>query len=110
MVLNLRLCETDNAESSKLKSILELPGSILIVPQACLGGRIKGKMVQYHTNISKEKGLGFYEKFCNLCKKYAGESREWNAGKDLTIHNGTYGIKQVYSTETNGPFFHLVEF
>ncbi|CAF98708.1 unnamed protein product, partial [Tetraodon nigroviridis] len=53
-LLNLRLCEAD---SGKLSSLLELPGSLLIVPQATLGGEAKGRAVQYHTDISKEDGL-----------------------------------------------------
>ncbi|CAF88396.1 unnamed protein product, partial [Tetraodon nigroviridis] len=59
-LLNLRLCEAD---SGKLSSLLELPGSLLIVPQATLGGEAKGRAVQYHTDISKEDGLRLHSAF-----------------------------------------------
>ncbi|CAG14856.1 unnamed protein product, partial [Tetraodon nigroviridis] len=42
-LLNLRLCEAD---SGKLSSLLELPGSLLIVPQATLGGEAKGRAMR----------------------------------------------------------------
>lgn len=71
---------------------------------------MKGKMFQYHNNIEKELGLDYYTKFVNLCKKYASEHPIWSAKENLKIFSGTYGIRQVYSTETNGPNLHLVEF
>jgi D-Tyr-tRNAtyr deacylase len=92
-----------------LFSILDLPGSILVIPQAFLDGKMKGKLIQYHKNIEKDKGLEFYDKLVNLCKKYANEHSKWSTSGNK-IFNGTYGIRQVYSTETNGPFFHLIEF
>jgi len=96
------------SDPQKLTSVLDLPGNILIVPQATLGGKSKGKQFQYHNNINKEKGKDFYDLFVNLCRKYAGEHETWNKSS-LKIVNGTYGMKQVYSTETNGPFLHLIE-
>ena len=78
------------------------------MPQACLGGKMKGKMVQYHNNINKEKGMEFYEKFVNLCNKYANENAKWKES-NLKICHGTYGIRQIYSTNTNGPYLHLIE-
>ncbi|CAF97517.1 unnamed protein product [Tetraodon nigroviridis] len=62
-LLNLRLCEAD---SGKLSSLLELPGSLLIVPQATLGGKAKGRAMQYHTDISKEDGLRLHSAFVSL--------------------------------------------
>ena len=35
---------------------------------------MKGKMIQYHKNIQKDKVLEFYDKFVNLCNKYANEN------------------------------------
>ncbi|RMZ97841.1 putative D-tyrosyl-tRNA(Tyr) deacylase 2 [Brachionus plicatilis] len=105
-VLNVRLSQT---EDSKSTSVLDLPGDILIIPQACLGGKMKGKMFQYHNNIGKDAGLDFYAKFVDLCKKYAAEHPVWSLNKNLKVLSGTYGIRQVYSTETNGPNMHLIE-
>uniref|UniRef100_H3BXU7 D-aminoacyl-tRNA deacylase n=3 Tax=Tetraodon nigroviridis TaxID=99883 RepID=H3BXU7_TETNG len=99
-LLNLRLCEAD---SGKLSSLLELPGSLLIVPQATLGGKAKGRAMQYHTNISKEDGLRLHSAFVSL--------REQEVAKaGPTVRHGTYGNRQVLSLDTNGPFTHLMEF
>uniref|UniRef100_H3C2X3 D-aminoacyl-tRNA deacylase n=1 Tax=Tetraodon nigroviridis TaxID=99883 RepID=H3C2X3_TETNG len=95
-LLNLRLCEAD---SGKLSSLLELPGSLLIVPQATLGGEAKGRAVQYHTDISKEDGLRLHSAFVSL--------REQEAAKaGPTVRHGSYGNRQVLSLDTNGPFTH----
>lgn len=107
-MLSVRLSELDD-DPSKHCSILDLPGSILIVPQACLGGKMKGKMIQYHNNINKDRGLELYEKFVSLCNKYANENPKWKA-VNFKICHGTYGIRQIYSTNTNGPYLHLIEF
>ena len=72
---------------------------------------MKGKMEQYHYNVGKDLGLVLYEKFIGLCKKYTSENETW--AKSLNkckVEHGTYGIKQIYSTETNGPYLHLIEF
>jgi D-Tyr-tRNAtyr deacylase len=73
------------------------------------GGRVKGRMVQYHNNVNKEKGLELYEKFIELCRKLTGENDKWKQ-TGCKIEHGTYGIRQVYSTETNGPYLHMIEF
>lgn len=91
--------------------MLELPGSLLIVPQATLGGKAKGKGMQYHNNISKEDGLKLYSSFISLCEKElmtaAGETgRE----AEVTVRHGTYGQRQVLQLDTNGPYTHLMDF
>lgn len=96
-------------ENESRVSVLDQPGSILIIPQATLGGRMKGKMIQYHKNVEKDKGLDLYNRFIELCKKYASENEKWTKAGN-SIVSGTYGIRQIYSTETNGPFLHLIEF
>lgn len=101
-LLNLRLCESD---AGKMTSVLELPGSLLIVPQATLGGRAKGKAMQYHNNISKEDGLRLYSAFVSLCEKELTA-----AAAGVTVKHGTYGNRQVLKLDTNGPYTHLMEF
>lgn len=109
MVLGVKLSETSFEDSNKRVGILDLPGDILIIPQATLGGKLKGKMIQYHNNVNKDIGAELYSKFVEICKKYAGESSKWMNG-NCKIFNGTYGIRQVYSTLTNGPYLHIIEF
>ncbi len=74
-----------------------------------IGGKVKGKMVQYHHNINKDKGLELYKKFIDDCKKITRENKNWSSA-NCKIEHGTYGIRQVYSTETNGPYLHMIEF
>lgn len=107
-MLNVKLSELDT-DPSKHCSILDLPGNILIVPQACLGSRMKGKLMQYHNIVNKDLGLELYQKFISLCKKYTNENAKWSQSKELKVCHGTYGIRQVYSTVTNGPYLHLIE-
>ncbi|XP_032356539.1 D-aminoacyl-tRNA deacylase 2 [Etheostoma spectabile] len=102
-LLNLRLCESD---SGKRVSVLELPGSLLIVPQATLGGRAKGRAMQYHDNISKEDGLRLYAALVSLCETELTAA----ASADVTVKHGTYGNRQVLKLDTNGPYTHLMDF
>ncbi|KAG8508717.1 D-aminoacyl-tRNA deacylase 2, partial [Galemys pyrenaicus] len=105
-LLNVKLSETENGKNV---SILDLPGSILIIPQATLGGRVKGRNVQYHSNSGKEEGLELYSQFVTLCKKeLASNSKCAEAG--VVVEHGTYGNRQVLKLDTNGPYTHLIEF
>lgn len=88
-----------------MSSLLELPGSLLIVPQATLGGRPKGRAMQYHHNIAKQDGLRLYAAFVSLCEEQLAA-----AGAGVTVRHGSYGSRQVLSLDTNGPFTHLMEF
>ncbi|XP_036927943.1 D-aminoacyl-tRNA deacylase 2 [Acanthopagrus latus] len=104
-LLNVRLCESD---SGKMVSVLELPGSVLIVPQATLGGKSKGRAMQYHNNISKEDGLRLYGSFVSLCEKELAAAASAESGAE--VKHGTYGNRQVLKLDTNGPYTHLMEF
>lgn len=86
-------------------SVLDLPGNLLIVPQATLGGKAKGRAMQYHNNISKEDGLRLYTDFVSLCEKELME-----AAPGMIVKYGTYGNRQVLKLDTNGPYTHLMEF
>ncbi|XP_055464597.1 D-aminoacyl-tRNA deacylase 2 [Psammomys obesus] len=105
-LLNVKLSET---ESGKRVSILELPGDVLIIPQATLGGRAKGRSVQYHSNCGKEEGFALYSQFVSLCEEaVAASSKCAEAG--VAVLHGTYGNRQVLQLDTNGPYTHLIEF
>jgi len=100
VALNVRLSEND----SKLVSILELPGDVLIVPQATLGGRVKGRGIQYHSNVDKQTGSQLYERFVSRCREAVQQT-----ATQCTVHCGTYGNRQVLSTVTNGPYSHIID-
>ncbi|KAM6274894.1 D-aminoacyl-tRNA deacylase 2 isoform 2-T2 [Porphyrio hochstetteri] len=84
-------------------------GNVLIVPQATLGGRLKGRKMQYHANIEKEKGRELYSQFVTLCEKeLAANAKGMEA--NVLVRHGTYGNRQVLKLDTNGPYTHLIEF
>ncbi|XP_006006419.1 D-aminoacyl-tRNA deacylase 2 [Latimeria chalumnae] len=105
-LLNLKLCETENG---KYVSVLDLPGSILIVPQATLGGKAKGRSMQYHSNIGKEEGMQLYSHFVAYCEKELTSNTKCSEA-GVVIKHGTYGNRQVLKLDTNGPYTHLIEF
>ncbi|XP_065680926.1 D-aminoacyl-tRNA deacylase 2 isoform X1 [Hydra vulgaris] len=99
------------AKQNKRVSILELPGDILIVPQATLGGKVKGKVVhifRYHNNIDKEAGEVLYQRFVDHVKEVFEENRI-HLPNECSVKNGTYGNLQVLSMETNGPYTHVID-
>ena len=89
-------------------SVLELLGNILIIPQATLGGRIKGRNMQYHSNSGKAEGLKLYPQFVTLCEKeLAANSKTAEA----TVVAGTGYLPEqtgVIKLDTSGPYTHLV--
>ena len=96
-------------DRGKFVSVLDLPGDILIVPQATLGGNLKGKVMQYHRNINKEDGLKLYSAFVQQCEEASRNSSKC-LEHNKTVKFGTYGNRQVLSIVTNGPFTHHLEF
>lgn len=105
-VLSAQLSETGEG---KRVSVLELPGNVLIIPQATLGGSLKGKRMQYHRNIDKGEGASLYADFVSLCRTALQETVcSQEAG--CVVQAGTYGNRQVFSCDTNGPYTHLLEF
>ncbi|XP_062508607.1 D-aminoacyl-tRNA deacylase 2-like [Corticium candelabrum] len=99
-----------NAETGSNGSVLDIQGDILVVPQATLGGKIKGRAVQYHGNIAKDDGQQLYDEFVSLCNKEVSESSTSGDSQHQQVHHGSYGNRQVLSIVTNGPFTHLFEF
>ncbi|NXR40591.1 DTD2 deacylase, partial [Zosterops hypoxanthus] len=105
-LLNVKLSENENGE---FVSVLDLPGDVLIIPQATLGGKPKGRRMQYHANIDKEKGFELYSQFVTLCEKELAANAKCMEASVLVKH-GTYGNRQVLKLDTNGPYTHLMEF
>ncbi|XP_060684366.1 D-aminoacyl-tRNA deacylase 2 isoform X1 [Hemiscyllium ocellatum] len=105
-LLNVKLCESNEGN---YVSMLDLPANVIIIPQATLGGKLKGRNMQYHYNIGKEEGKELYEHFVAVCEKeFASNAKCTEAG--VVVRHGTYGIRQVLQMDTNGPYTHLIEF
>lgn len=104
-VCNIKLSKS----SSSLTSVLDLPGDILVVPQATLGGKQKGNRMQYHSNIEKSMGEELYNLFISRLEE---KQQRHDACKRAGVKTkcGTYGNLQVLSVETNGPYTHLFSF
>ncbi|KAM4664966.1 D-aminoacyl-tRNA deacylase 2 [Discoglossus pictus] len=105
-LLNVKLSETDSA---KRVSVMDLPGDILIVPQATLGGKVKGRAMQYHSNAEKELGMELYGELVAQCQQELKNHPKW-AESGAVLRYGTYGNRQVLQINTNGPYTHLLEF
>lgn len=105
LLLSVKLCANND---SKLMSVMDLPGDMLIIPQATLGGTVKGKVMQYHKNVAKEEGQHLYAEFVSIIEKAFESNKKCSAAKKI-VRYGTYGIRQVFSCTTNGPFTHLIE-
>ena len=108
MVNTVTTVKLSRNDDGQLVSIIDLPGSILIIPQATLGGKLKGKRMQYHSNIDKSDGLNLYENFVKGCKVVL--SQRTNNDDKAVVKCGTYGSLQVVKVNTNGPYTHIVEF
>ena len=96
-------------EDGKMTSVLQLPASILVIPQATLGGRLKGQRMQYHNNIEKTAGLELYTQFVEAIQQVSAANDAWTE-KGCVVKSGTYGNRQVLKIDTNGPYTHLIEF
>ena len=92
---------TELKEGEKRVALTSATSSeVLVVPQATLGGRLKGNSVQYHGNVKVEDGARLYDMFCSgLAEKLGGER----------VKRGRYGARQILSTITNGPYSHTFD-
>ena len=107
-VLGVKLCEAeadaDNPSTkTKRSDVLGAGGDLLVVPQATLGGKLKGKSLQYHDNIAKDEGIALYDSFNAELKSGVSQS------SGSRVESGIYGARQILNVDTNGPFTHVFE-
>lgn len=107
-VCNMKLSQSDINESARV-SVLDLPGDILVVPQATLGGKQKGNRMQYHGNVEKSTGKMLYDIMIENLKLLQSDSEGRLENNVQTLY-GTYGNLQVLSIDTNGPYTHILNF
>lgn len=84
-------------------SVSEVQGDILLVPQSTIGGKPKGKSMQYHLNIEKAYGISLYHKLCQQVRSRVEKIYSGN------VKCGVYGTKELLTIESNGPFTHMIE-
>lgn len=96
--LSVKLSQSE--ETLKRVCVTFAGGDVMVIPQFTLGGKLKGNSVQYHGNVKKEEGEGYYKMFCD-------ELRDVVEKEDgAKVVHGMYGARQVLSMVTNGPFTH----
>merc|ERR1712131_341416 len=73
---------------------------VLLVPQATLGAKLKGKQVQFHGNCEKTRGLELWSLLVDQMKQNKS---------NVNVEHGTYGNRQVLCMDTDGPFPHVFD-
>lgn len=90
-------------------SIMELPGSVMIIPQDTMTGVVKGSRVQHNDAIESWKGLYIYQQFVTQCEKeVAASTKCTEAG--VVVRHGVYGNMQTLYLNSNAPLTHVLEF
>ncbi|KAM4625243.1 uncharacterized protein ACJ7VT_003706 [Polymixia lowei] len=91
-------------------SVLELPGSVLLVPQdSLLGELVPRRRVQYRGACQPWWGAQLYARLVSTCRKVvAGSARCSTAG--VTVEHGIYGQEQEILLRSSEPLTHLLEF
>ncbi|VDQ05999.1 unnamed protein product [Trichobilharzia regenti] len=95
-------------ENNKLLSVVDSPCDLLIIPQFCLAGKLKGKCFQYHSAVPRTTAELLYPRLVKFCDSYLKNNSSWSS-KSCKFFSGTFGIRQILSLETNGPFTHTIE-
>ena len=106
-VMKARLCRSET--SGKKVSVLDRRGDVMIVPQATLGGSLKGKQFQYHKNTTPELGASLFKKFVDCVQQAGGFSAPPGTSPAPVLAAGTYGNRQILTMTTNGPATHIIE-
>jgi D-Tyr-tRNAtyr deacylase len=99
VVTSVKLTEAKEGEK-RAPLTSSTSSEVLVVPQATLGGRLKGNSVQYHGNVKVEDGARLYDMFCTGLGEKLGEER---------VKRGRFGARQILSTITSGPYSHTFD-
>jgi D-tyrosyl-tRNA(Tyr) deacylase len=114
-VTKVKLCEPEGGDDGgsegktsgkKRTTVLDKPGDLLIVPQATLGGKLKGKAsIQYHGNVDKADGERLFAAFCETLRSLF-RNHPKTSERGCRVRSGVYGARQVLAADTNGPYTH----
>lgn len=105
-LLQARLFHVKGREPS---SVLDLPGSVLIIPQDSLTGTLKDDKFQYLQRCVASQGLRLYKSFVSECERALSSSKKCVEAKCVVKH-GIYGQKQTIYLTSEEPLTHVVEF
>ena len=100
--------------------------SLLVIPQACIGGKPKGKVFQYYSLVEKNQGQELYEEFIRKIRvelnKMGGaqpavlEEEEEEEAKNkiktkagVRLAFGVYGNRQGLKLASSGPYTHTCD-
>lgn len=101
--------ETSCPITSRRKIIdLEEKYDILLIPQATLGGTLKGDSVQYHGNTSKDLGKHLFSQLYRLLSEAYDLKQKIKDRKGVVLA-GYYGARQILKLDTNGPYTHVFD-
>ncbi|KAF8276986.1 putative D-Tyr-tRNA(Tyr) deacylase [Trypanosoma cruzi] len=128
-IMNGRIFQRILQEGSPVTSVASLKdccdADILVVPQASLAGKLKGRSVQFHGLVDKSRGSLLYDRFCQLLRAarsidtssvdangvpldgLASTQEAENVGR---VISGTYGNRQGLKMESEGPLTHFFDF
>ena len=120
LLLSVKL-SFNEASKKNDASIVDINGDLMLVPQASIGGKLKGKVIQYHANVAKDEGAELYHALVRTLKRSVtgeripveeggeGSGAADGAGGIRRFAYGTYGNQQVLDMTSAGPFTHIIE-
>ncbi|XP_024911150.1 uncharacterized protein LOC103382553 isoform X2 [Cynoglossus semilaevis] len=91
-------------------SVLDLPGSVLFIPQESLQGVLSsGRRMQYQGGCEKWQGAQLFSSLVLACRELMHRSTKCtDAG--VSVEQGVYGQKQEIVLNSAEPLTHLLEF
>lgn len=124
---------TDGTAATRPKpvALAESDCDVLVVPQATMAGKPKGKVVQYHGQAPKDDALALYGRFCSQLRACLVPAEHQSVAVDANgeaapatatpaeasdspsqlrkVSYGTYGNRQGLEMSSPGPFTHIFE-
>ncbi|XP_014877763.1 probable D-tyrosyl-tRNA(Tyr) deacylase 2 [Poecilia latipinna] len=91
-------------------SVLDLPGSILLVPQDSLVGEpLANRRMQYKDRCEPWLGAQLFSSLVGACRQLMSESAKCTK-EGMKVEHGVYGQKQEISIRSLEPLSLLLEF
>jgi D-Tyr-tRNAtyr deacylase len=115
-----------NARPKPISLLDDATINLMIVPQASIAGRIKGKVAQYHAQCAKDQAQDLYTLFISSLRKILlpvvaegildqngevilGDEEEKKINLPRKVLNGSYGNIQALNLDSPGPMTHVLD-